>query len=244
MSGADLHADHRLRLAIANNACWCDLVCAAHGSPGLFREGFWFNPGPSPRAYPNLITLSAAEAEDQLAQIARLDPDLAPGWGVKDSFAALDLRSLGFEAALEGRWVSWLPGPWPADPDVEWLRISNADGLAAWETAWRGLGRTVRVREFPDDLLTADGVAVFAGVRAGRIVAGCVANRAAGAVGLSNLFVMDDQVARLRRGCLGLVSDFGAGLPVVGWEPVDDMADPGQPAHQILGPLRVWSRKA
>ena len=242
MSG-DTGSEQRLRLAIANNAFWCDLVCGLHGGQGLFGEGFWSNPGPSPRGYPNLITLSPGDAEGQIARIAQLDGDLDAGWGVKDSFAALDLAPQGFELAIDGRWVGWNPGPWPADPEVEWLRIASDDGLAAWEVAWRGLGAAARRRIFLDDLLSAEGVAVFAGVKAGRIVAGCIANRAAGAVGLSNLFVIDDQLARLRRGCLGLVSDFGAGLPVVGWEPVDDMADPSQPAHQILGSLRVWSRK-
>ena len=43
--------------AVWNNAVWCDVVCATHGRPGDFPDGFWICRQKAPPFYPNLITL-------------------------------------------------------------------------------------------------------------------------------------------------------------------------------------------
>src|SRR5439155_18863923 len=97
----------RLRQAVRNNALWCDTVCRTHGSPGEFLDGMWINRRPTPRFYPNAVTLSKDDKPSRhLARIHDLVDARIPGeWGVKDSFCALDLAALGFRILFEADWV-------------------------------------------------------------------------------------------------------------------------------------------
>ena len=87
----------RLEQAIYNNAVWCDAVCRAHGSPGTFYEDIWINRSPTPRSYPNAVTLTRGRREtDHTAHIHELiAAGIAGEWGIKDSFRSLALASLG-----------------------------------------------------------------------------------------------------------------------------------------------------
>ena len=93
--------------AARNNAAWCDAMARAHNTAGAFDAAAWVNWRPAPRFYPNLVTLGGPEHGDaQLRAIRRLmAAPPAPGWAVKDSFAALDLAPLGFHLPFEARWI-------------------------------------------------------------------------------------------------------------------------------------------
>jgi len=91
-------------LGARNNALWCDAVCRAHGRPGEFQAGLWFNRQPVPRFYSNAITLSPKDPVGQRAWVAHL-MTRRPGFSVKDSFVTLDLSGLGFDVLFEATWL-------------------------------------------------------------------------------------------------------------------------------------------
>lgn len=94
-----MHA--RLLEAVRNNAAWCELVCAAHGSPGRFGPRAWTNRRRTPQYYPDAISLTSdATVDDVLDGI-----DASSGASVKDSFATLDLSGAGFSVLFEARWI-------------------------------------------------------------------------------------------------------------------------------------------
>jgi hypothetical protein len=70
-----------------------------------------------PEFYPNLVTLIDDDAAQrvQLGYIERLlSHDLPTGWGVKDSYACLDLAPLGFGILLDAQWYARDPAPMPS----------------------------------------------------------------------------------------------------------------------------------
>ena len=241
-----------LQRAVRNNAEWCDVVCRAHGRPGEFREVMWINRHGTPRFYPNLVTL--AETADPDAYVEDLRELVAVGvpgdCGVKDSFAALDLTPLGFRLLLDAQWIARAasdPRVEDAMPDVRWLKVERPRELADWELAWAGLPDDLKssslARVFLPALLADDNVAFIAAHQGHRLVAGAIAYRAANVVGWSNLFVPTVQGDRFRAECLAQVVRAFPGLPVVGYEAGEALAQACTLGFGTVGPLRVWVRR-
>ena len=106
--------DDRIRVAVENNAKWCDLVCRSHGISTSWNDGFWVSRQPSPQFYPEAVTLQRKVSPEQL--INELPPGLC---SVKDSFADLDLASRGFEQLFDARWIYRVP-PVGTEPATGW----------------------------------------------------------------------------------------------------------------------------
>ena len=81
---------------------------------------------------------------------------------------------------------------------------------------------------------------MFAAYRGDEIVAGCAANRSAGAVGFSNFFVVDGDEEVVTAAAIDMVARFGRGLPVVGYERGESLARMRRLGFRAVGPLRVW----
>src|SRR4051794_3067323 len=104
----------RAAQAAYNNAAWCDMVCRAHGNPGNFEPEIWYSPTPTPRFYPNAVTLKVMGSEAQIPAIQRLlDSETLAGFAVKDSFLTLNLAPLGFNPLFEAVWL-WRSESLPA----------------------------------------------------------------------------------------------------------------------------------
>jgi hypothetical protein len=239
--------DERTAQAVYNNAVWCDTVSRAHGSPGEFLETIWLNRRETPRFYPNAVTLSEAESSAQLNQIRDLiEADLPGEWGVKDSFHALDLTPLGFRVLPSAEWIyraASLPAPEVNLTSVRWARIDEATELAAWEAAWNGEPDTREApqpRIFLPSLLEDANVAFFAAYNQQRIVAGAIANRTGDVVGISNIFLPEHDATHFRAACLASVMDAFPGLPLVGYESDNDLAEMRSLGFESVGPLRIW----
>jgi hypothetical protein len=131
---------------------------------------------------------------------------------------------------------------------VEWSTLETPRDLAEWEAAWSiepaNGGASAPARVFLPPLLERADVAFLAARRAGRVVAGAVASRAAEVVGLSNLFARDPDADRLRAGCLARAVDAFPGLPVGGYALGSDLAAARALGFEEIGPLRVWVRSA
>jgi hypothetical protein len=122
------------------NAEWCAAVWRSHGLPVEQAHGMWFCPYPTPQYYPNVVTVDAgAEPTRQAGLIAELARDDKLSLSVKDSFSCLELSAVGFQTLFDARWLHRRQsGPPVATSALDWRRIGNEKGLAAWERAWRG----------------------------------------------------------------------------------------------------------
>lgn len=235
-------------LAAWNNAVWCDAVCRAHGRPGTFRKAVWTTQHAVPPFFPNAVTLGGAEASAaHAAAVQELIAARLPGaWAVKDSFCTLDLHWLGFSVLFEAEWV-YRPASRPCPDDrldgVHWVRVREAEELAAWEAAWRTDQEPFEgwPRLFPDRLLTNGDIAVIAAVRKNEIIAGVIGNRTAVVVGLSNLFLPREEARDFRAGCLAQVNNAFPGLPIVGYDREKNLAGAREAGFEVVGHLRVWS---
>jgi hypothetical protein len=230
--------------AARNNADWCDAVARSHDAGGRFLPDLWFSERKLPMFYPNLVTLTAggeAPQRERVAALIEYGPPLP--WAVKDSFARLDLTALGFDCLFEASWIGLQTSavmPVPPDSSLRWRRIESRIELAAWEKAWRRELPAGSAAIFPPALLQEPGIAFLAGMRADAIVAGCVLNASAGAVGLSNLFAPEAMRASVWAACRERAQAYAPGLAVVGYEQGEELACALAAGFQPLGPLRVW----
>jgi hypothetical protein len=235
----------RVQQAALNNASWCDAVCSAHQAPGCFDAGLWWNSGPVPRFYPNAVTLEAqpAHAHQRLAALGAAHNGAV--WSVKDSFACLDLSGLGCRELFSGRWL------WRAPlvsnvraAGLRWQHVADALELAEWEHAWAGGGTPSAERIFLPGLLDDPSTAVIAFESDERVVAGMTAHRAAGVVGLTNVFVPADQPDRYRQACVHAAAALFPGLPLVSYEVEAEVPTFERLGFEAIAPLRVWVREA
>lgn len=213
--------------AALNNALWCASVVRAAGGADHRAATLWWSAGPPPPLYPRAVTLARdLDAGDR----ARLEA-LAPGEAVKDSFACLELD--GFETLFDATWF-WRP-PRPG-AGVAAERVTTPAALAGWRRAWgEEQGEAIL-----GPALLRDPAVLILGLRDGEgFAAGCVLNRGAGVMGLSNLFGRD---AAARAAMIEAAARAAGELALVDYE-----ADGAEEAvlavgFQPLGRLRVLLR--
>jgi hypothetical protein len=245
------NAGGRAAAAAGNNAAWCDTVCRAHGAPGEFHDGLcWVNRWETPPFYPNAVTLTGdpGAAPKLLALLRELEgAGLAGEWAVKDSFQTLDLAPLGYRPLFDASWIFRPASLPPPAGGGRWERVTEETELAAWEAAWHGenMPPPGAPRLFPPALLADPEVVFLAAREAGRVVAGAVANRAAGVVGLSNVFTPPGTDGAGWWGSLiADVAPWFPGVALVGYEAGDDLAAPRACGFETVGPLRVWVKES
>lgn len=233
-------------LCAGNNALWCDAVCRAHDIPGEFHPALWRNRHTVPPFYSNAVTLRLDAETEQMALIRELAGERA-AFSVKDSFARLDLRSLGFAILFEAMWL-WRDAGHPAPPDpsgLVWSVVDDAARLAAWEAAWAGLHTGQAVPEadrvFRPAILAEPGLSLLAGERDGRIAAVAAANLTGQVVGVSNVFAPAAEAAACWAGVVAFVARLHPGQALVGYERGDDLAHALAVGFQTIAPLQVWT---
>jgi hypothetical protein len=204
------------------------------------------NLGVPPPYYPNIITL-APSSPALLTALARaidqLRPDVSRELSVKDSFGDIDLSILGFRVLFEGQWFG-RPGRYNAarstGSDVQWMTVRTERDLAAWKQAWDPAILKVD-QVFLPPLLHDENVLFMSARQAPEIVAGAVANRHAGAVGLSNYFARGPASDVYWADCVSMALARFPGLPLVGYEQQSHRSVASGAEFTNLGPLRVWA---
>jgi hypothetical protein len=243
--------DQRALLAAHNNAVWCDSVCRAHGTAGTFSDEVWASPLHTLRFYPSLVTITnPADPAGQLAAIRELAAvKTGSGWGVKDSFRALELGPLGFQVAFDAEWI-WraadLPAPAYNLDGLGWAVVRTAAELAAWEAAWDGAPDASIAdsdRMFLPTLLQDPVITFIAAYHNQRIVAGAIANRTDAVVGISNTFAPAPESGQFLAGCVAEVMAKFPGLPIVGYERGADLDPMLALGFETIGPLRIWLKE-
>ncbi len=232
-----------LECAARNNAEWCQAMYRAHGRAGVFLPDLWYNPGEALPFYPNVVTLTGRSGvQKQVAQVEALrSSGLSAAWAVKDSYTALDLSTYGFRELFRADWIHALPQAIEQEIALEgmqWGRATTVVDLTFWERAWRGTSDPSRL--FPAALLEDENHAVIAIYRNGDIVAGCIASHAADVIGISNLFLPEQDSVRYRRACVAAASRYFHEVPLVGYECGSDLAGMKQLVFETVGQLRVW----
>jgi len=233
-----------LQVAAYNNAFWCESVCRSHHVPGEFLEMAWVNLHQTPVYYPNLVTLSpTAELDlhnESLADL--LITKRSHTVSVKDSFARLDLTPFGFHPLFQAQWIlkqTQSAPPRHGTTDIQWEQIVSEKELIRWEEAW---SETV---PFPNHLflpaLLKDAeICIMAAYKDHQIMAGAIANRTTGVVGLSNVFTPPDAAERYWEGFLDMIGAHFPSLPIVGYESDESLTRALRIGFTVLGPLRVW----
>ncbi len=243
--------DWRVELAILNNVRWYQALFAAHGLTSENNDLTWWSFENAPPFHSNLVVRAADLSPAELASlVAAIDERPRPGgWSVKDSHACLTLESLGFNLKFAAEWL-WRDAHAPsirrAPPTLDWRPVDSAAQLQAWEAAWWGDSRNEtpkrRARQFPHALLASPDHAFFAGHLDGQIVAGAIANRSPGAVGLSNLFAPPAFADEAWAAVVDGITSAFPGMPIVGYERGDDLLRVQRAGFISVGALRVWQR--
>lgn len=228
-----------------NNAEWCDAVCRARGVAGTFTEHLWVNEHVTPPYYPNIITLqpsSSALLRELTDAIARVRDTIGDQLSIKDSYADVDFSASGLHVLFEAQWIARPPAlaaPAVTAAGVEWSIVRDVAGLDAWKAAWDAEILTADPIFAPSLLNDAD-IAFVAARRDGALVAGGIANRSAGVVGLSNVFTPAAESRAFWAGCVGAAMAWAPGVRIVGYEQGEDLATALELGFKPLGSLRVW----
>lgn len=239
----------RARGAARNNAAWCDAVCRAHGRSPRFEPRAWCHEGPGLPYYPNLVTLDPALTTADVAPwVERLcaAPEMRE-FGIKDSFARLDLALLGLRPLFDGQWIHRSPPATLGVPGtLRWVAVDSEPMRARWEAAWsRGaLAPACEAPRFPPSLLQSTGITLLAGCADDEVVAGCALTIDDEVVGMSCNFHGDlDPHAALHE-TIAEIHRRHPHLALVGYESGADLTRARDCGFELVGPLRVWLRSA
>lgn len=235
-----------LTAAVHNNAAWVAAVHRAHGHASETHPALWLTRGQPLPFYPNAVTLTPGRAAECLAALRDLQAVLGRGWGVKDSYAALDLAPLGLAPLFDAQWVARPPLDSPPGGDLRWQPVTTPEALAAWEHAWRGRpAGEAPLRLFPPALLADPEIAFLGGYAGGALVAGVIANHsgagAAAVTGVSNLFLPAAAADGLRASAVAAASCAFPNRPLVSYDRDADLEAMQRLGFATLGPLRVWA---
>lgn len=239
----------RVELAVLNNTRWYEAIFAAHGLASEVDGRVWLSQQRPPPFHSNLVVLSPLTSQNEVeAYVADLRKVLCPGgWSLKDSYACLDLSSLGFTQLFQAEWM-WRDSLQTATREVvstlAWSQVTTATELIEWEDAWSVDARNdsaARItRRFPEQLLATADRAFFAGRLDGKIVAGGIANRSPGVVGLSNVFSPQTLSEEVWTALVSCLSNAFVNTPIVGYERDAELQLAVGVGFQPIGALRVW----
>ena len=241
----------KTQLAVLNNIRWYQAIFEAHGRSSRLDGMVWLSHETPPPFHSSLVVLSANTSQTDIeSYLLDLESVSLPrGWSMKDSYACLDLSSRGFTQLFAAEWI-WRdplqPTTCNAGVSLAWAPIANGAELTEWEGAWSGDARNKSgprvARQFPDRLLDSPDHAFFAGRLDGKVVAGGIANRSPGVVGLSNMF---SAAAFAEEKWAALVSCASAAFPstpLVGYERDAELLLAKSVGFVPIGPLHVWCR--
>ena len=217
-----------LQDAVINNADWCATIARSHGLASHTDSRVWFCEARMPPFYPNLITLtSSPEIPRELG--ARDHP---PGWGVKDSFAVLDLSSGGFHEAFTAQWYFREAAPLSRDSALDVKRVGSVDDFIRWLDAW---GETPEGSDiFLPALLEETNVEMLYAEKDGQLTGGLIVNLSGRVSGISNFFGEPGEVLD----CVQAVADGSRAVVGYGGRTELELLQPL--GFEVLGELRVW----
>lgn len=240
----------KVELAVLNNTFWYESMFAAHGLTSETDHRVWRSHEAPPPFHSNLVVLAPATTRVELEVYAA---DIEShrrhtGWSLKDSYATLDLESVGCSMLFQADWI-WrdpgLAGEFNGKSRLFWTKIADPIALAEWEHVWSGDGKNdgelLRVRQFPARMLESPDHAFFAGRMNGKVLAGGIANSSPGVVGLSNVFSPSEFLEDTWNALALSISRAFPATPIVGYERGHDLNAAQRVGFTSIGKLRVWT---
>jgi len=226
---------NRLKHAVANNVDWCRAIARSHGIESHQGQDVWYCSEVMPPFYPNLVTLEPMTRVPR--EVDRLATMLPSGWGLKDSFASLELASYGFTLLLTAEWFVREPAAWTArtivPPDA--VQAANTESaLSAWVDAWSETPPGSSI--FEPQLLEEESVEFLFVVRDGKVRAGIATNLSDEVVGISNAF----GEPRFLSACIRRCAELHPARAVVGYGSSAEMRGLRALGFCSLGALRIW----
>jgi hypothetical protein len=224
--------DPRLRSAVDASVGWYDDICALHGVGSILVDGIWSALDRPPPLHSDAVVVEPEVTADQV--LTRLTERAR--WGVKDSFAAMDLSDAGLALLFSASWIHREAGRHRGrGVPPGWAAVSDVDELAAWT----GQHDTSDVLLPP--LLRRAHFRILARYADDRIVAGAVARLGSGTVDVSNVYVVPGH--RLDWAELAeVVGAYFPDRPLVGYERGEALAAALDGGFAPIGELRVWIR--
>lgn len=225
-------ADELLRCAVLNNAEWCDIVCAAHGAPGLAQQNIWRSAGPVPHGYPGLVTLNCTVDAGAVANAINGLPSLR---SLTDSFNTIDMGTRGFKKLFEAQWLTY---PDEIKTTLNFKFADTADQLKKWAIA-RSDGEPAAI--FNQAILCHPDVSFIYTGDEDEMISGAIILCSNGVAGISNFFCKANPNNHWP-GCIAVAQSF-TNLPVVTYESGDALSRALAIGFKPIGPLCVWERE-
>lgn len=239
----------KVELAVLNSTRWYEAMFAAHGLASETDGCVWRSHETPPPFHSNLVVLAPTTTQRDIEAYASDIEKHRPrtGWSLKDSYAMHNLASVGCSMLFEADWI-WrdpvLAGEYRCESRLTWSRVAKLSDLTEWENAWSGDTRNeaefLRSRQFPASMLESPDHAFFAGLFEGKVLAGGIANRSPGVVGLSNVFSPPEFLEDTWNALTIAVSAAFPGTPIVGYERGAELDIAQGRGFAPIGKLRVW----
>ncbi len=232
--------DDRAICGAKNNADLYEAVFSAHDLRYRRLAFAFVAEDVPPPYYSNLTVLSPDENANILPELSKLAKHFDGTLGLKDSFCQLDLSLNGFETLFEACWL-WR-APRQVSTPAGWEKLCNANDLLMWEESWKRNGSPTDQRMFPENLLARDDVNFFGRKANDRFIAGCIVNRSADSMGLSNVFAETPSEAFFAQAA-DTAASVDSDLPVVGYESGDELVFAHQAEFHTVGQLRILATR-
>jgi hypothetical protein len=219
--------DHVVEAAAAN-AGWCDAVCRSLGGRTAWAADAWTAADRAPTGYPDAVTL--VPGTDALAVLSRVDA--RTGCSVKDSFADLELASLGFRVLFHATWIRRAAMDVPTAPVLNWQEVRTPADLRQWSQ-----GHDLDV--FVPELLEVEDLRFF---QAGLGQTGFALHRWGDVVSVSNTFAAGVGQSTVWSDVVAIAGQAFPGRELVGYEQGADLDAALTVGFEETAPLRVWIR--
>ena len=234
--------DERAIVAANNNADLCE---AMYSSQGLSFERLPFafvGKDDPPPYYANLTTLSPEHESEIAGQIESTAERFGERIAVKDSSCQLDADHKRFDVIFDASWI-WREGGTRVEP-TDWQPVESETELLLWERAWKQAGSPTKHRMFNQAMLNRPDIEFLGlkdhgdSVAGGSYVAGCIANRSAGCIGVSNVFSQSPTSNHFGH-ATAAVASLNPLIPIVGYESGEVLGSAISAGFRAVGELRV-----
>lgn len=235
-----MNVDDRAVIAANNNADLYAAMFQAHDLAYRRTPFFFVGDDPPPPYYSDLTVLAPGHVDEIDRQLDILTGQGGNAIGVKDSFCELNLEALGLEVLFRASWI-WRDAGMAAAP-ANWHRVEDEVGLALWEHAWKPAGSATERRMFRPQMLSRPDIIFFGRRRGDVFEAGCIANRSADCLGLSNVYCFSRSNEAFAE-ATAAVASLDRSLPVVGYETGKSLEQARKAGFKTVGRLRILLAK-
>ena len=237
--------NEKLKIAILNNNDLYEAVFSAQNMSFLRGRSICYCLEKTPPLYSNLVTVSEKWQPDETLSLIvdNFKRENWEQWSVKDSFAVLDLETFGFRRLFDANWFYLAAArftPVSNRLGMSYKIVENEKVLTEWRRVWDSderLGRKI----FQPAMLDDPNVRFVAGEDGEKIVSGCLINKTAGILGISNFFAPAQNI-EYWSDIIAFVHESIEFTDIVGYQRTDCLQKIQPLGFETTGDLTVWLR--